>query len=118
VQDLVHSAAYQTGDVSDRRRVHRALADATDAVADPDRAHLAFASSRGGEATPLMLATAQRLRPLNLRLARRTYLDAFSAAQFAARLNEGADTVEVARTICPRSQSGCFSIRRLPIGPP
>ena len=193
---LVRSAAYQAGDAADRRRAHRALADATDARADPDRrawhraratvgpdeqvaaeleqsagraqaraglaaaaafltrateltplpaartrralsaafanvqagafeatrtliniacdgpvgelqraqidlvrAQLAFASSRGGEATLLMLTAAQRLQPLNLQLARQTYLDAFSAAQFAARLNEGAGTAEVARAV-------------------
>ena len=60
-------------------------------------AQLAFASSRGNEATLLMLAAAQRLQPLNLQLARQTYLDAFSAAQFAARLNDGVGAAEVAR---------------------
>ena len=202
---LVRSAAYQAGDATDRRRVHRALADATDADADPDRrawhraraapapdeevaaeleqsasraqaraglaasaafltrateltpepgtrtrralsaafanvqagafeatrtlitiaregpldemqraqtdlvrAQLAFASSRGREATLLMLAAAQQLQPLNLQLARQTYLDAFSAAQFAARLNEGVGTAEVARAVrsAPRPPDG------------
>jgi DNA-binding CsgD family transcriptional regulator len=60
-------------------------------------AQMAFASSRGNEATLLLLAAAQRLQPLNLQLTRQTYLDAFSAAQFAARLNEGVGTAEVAR---------------------
>ncbi len=191
---LVRSAAYRAADAADRRRVHRALADATDALTDPDRrawhraratsgpdeeaaveleqsagraqaraglaaaaafltrateltphpeartrralaaafanvqagafestrtlltiardgpvdelqraqidlvrAQMAFASSRGSEATLLLLAAAQRLQPLNLQLARQTYLDAFSAAQFAARLSEGVGTAEVAR---------------------
>jgi len=191
---LVRSAAYRAADAADRRRVHRALADATDALTDPDRrawhharatsgpdeevaaeleqsagraqaraglaaaaafltrateltplpeartrralaaafanvqagafegtrtlltiardgpvdelqraqidlvrAQMAFASSRGNEATLLLLAAAQRLRPLNLQLTRQTYLDAFSAAQFAARLDEGVGTAEVAR---------------------
>jgi len=191
---LVRSAAYQAADAADRRRVHRALADATDAQADPDRrawhraraisgqdeevaaelersagraqgraglaaaaafltrateltplpeartrralaaafanvqagdfestrtlltiardgpvdelqraqidlvrAQMAFAASRGNEATLLLLAAAQRLQPLNLQLTRQTYLDAFSAAQFAARLSEGVGTAEVAR---------------------
>jgi DNA-binding CsgD family transcriptional regulator/tetratricopeptide (TPR) repeat protein len=34
---LVRSAAYRSGSADDRRRVHRALADATDAETDPDR---------------------------------------------------------------------------------
>lgn len=34
---LVRSAAYRAADLADRRAVHRALADATDAVTDPDR---------------------------------------------------------------------------------
>jgi DNA-binding CsgD family transcriptional regulator len=196
VHPLVRSAAYQASDAADRRRVHHALADATDADADPDRrawhraratpapdeevaaeleqsasraqaraglaasaafltrateltpdpgtrtrralsaafanvqagafeatrtlitiaregsldemqraqidlvrAQLAFASSRGREATLLMLAAAQQLQPLNLQLARQTYLDAFSAAQFAARLNGGVGTAEVALAV-------------------
>jgi DNA-binding CsgD family transcriptional regulator len=191
---LVRSAAYRAAATHDRYRVHRALANATDAEADPDRrawhraratpgpdeevaaeleasagraqsrgglaaaaafltrateltpdptrrvrrardaafanvqagafdiartlltiarggpvdelqraqidlvgAQLAFASSRGNEATPLLLAAARRLEPLNLELARQTYLDAFSAAQFAARLNAGVGVAEVAR---------------------
>jgi DNA-binding CsgD family transcriptional regulator len=60
-------------------------------------AQMAFASSRGNDATLLLLAAAQRLQPLDLRLTRQTYLDAFSAAQFAARLNDGVGTAEVAR---------------------
>jgi DNA-binding CsgD family transcriptional regulator len=62
-------------------------------------AQLAFAASRGSEATPLLLAAARRLEPLDLELARQTYLDAFSAAQFAARLNNGASVAEVARAV-------------------
>ena len=193
---LVRSAAYRAADAADRRRVHRVLAEATDAQTDPDRrawhraratsgpdeevaaelersagraqargglaaaaafltrateltplpaartrralaaafasvqagafdgtrtlltiahdgpvdelqraqtdlisAQLAFASSRGNEATLLLLAAAQRLQPLNPGLARQTYLDAFSAAQFAARLSEGVGTAEVARAV-------------------
>ena len=60
-------------------------------------AQMAFASSRGNEATLLLLAAAQRLQPLDLQLTRQTYLDAFSAAQFAARLNDGVGVAEVAR---------------------
>jgi DNA-binding CsgD family transcriptional regulator len=61
------------------------------------RAQLAFASSRGTEATPLLLAAAGRLESLNVGLARETYLDAFSAALFGARLNERVTVSDVAR---------------------
>jgi DNA-binding CsgD family transcriptional regulator len=68
------------------------------------RAHLAFASSRGNEATPLLLAAARRLEPLDLKLARETYLDAFSAALFGARLNTlvGVQDVAEAARAAPR----------------
>ena len=46
---------------------------------------------------PLLLAAAQRLEPLNIELARETYLDAFSAALFGARLNGSVGVPEVAQ---------------------
>src|SRR4029450_6523825 len=61
------------------------------------RAQLAFASSRGTEATTLLLAAAQRLEPLDINLARETYLDAFSAALFGARLNDTVGVPEIAQ---------------------
>jgi DNA-binding CsgD family transcriptional regulator len=61
------------------------------------RAQLAFASSRGTEATTLLLAAAHRLEPLDINLARETYLDAFSAALFGARLNDTVGVPEIAR---------------------
>jgi DNA-binding CsgD family transcriptional regulator len=70
------------------------------------RAQMAFASSRGTEATPLLLAAARRLEPLDLSLARETYVDAFSAALFGARLNGSIGLREVAqaaRAAPPRS---------------
>ena len=60
------------------------------------RAQLAFASSRGTEAPPLLLAAARRLEALDVGLARETYLDAFSAAQFGARLNAEIGIAEIA----------------------
>ena len=48
------------------------------------RAQLAFVSSRGNDATPLLLSAARRLEQLDTELARETYLDAFSAALFGA----------------------------------
>ncbi|MFF5297458.1 ATP-binding protein [Paractinoplanes globisporus] len=59
-------------------------------------AQLAFASSRGTEAPPLLLEAARRLEPFDGRLARETYLDAFTAALFGARLNEGVGLTEIA----------------------
>jgi DNA-binding CsgD family transcriptional regulator len=63
------------------------------------RAQVAFASSRGNEAPPLLLAAAKRLEPLDTELARDTYLDALSAAMFAGRLAGTADLVEVAEAV-------------------
>ncbi|SHH50456.1 AAA family ATPase [Streptomyces sp. 3214.6] len=59
-------------------------------------AQIAFASSRGAEALPLLLAAAQRLVPLDVGLARETFLDTVSAAMFAGRLAVGATVREVA----------------------
>jgi DNA-binding CsgD family transcriptional regulator len=60
------------------------------------QAQLAFVSSRGTDATPLLLAAARRLEPLDVGLARETYVDAFSAALFGARLNGSVGIPEVA----------------------
>ncbi|KUN74197.1 LuxR family transcriptional regulator [Streptomyces canus] len=59
-------------------------------------AQIAFADSRGAEALPLLLAAAQRLVPLDVGLARETFLDTVSAAMFAGRLAVGATVREVA----------------------
>ena len=68
------------------------------------RAQLAFASNRGTDATPLLLAAARRLESLDISLARETYVDAFSAALFGARLNERVGVPEVAQAarVAPR----------------
>jgi DNA-binding CsgD family transcriptional regulator len=61
------------------------------------RGQIAFASSRGSDAPPLLLAAAKRLERLDARLARETYLDALSAAMFAGRLaSPGGTVLEVA----------------------
>lgn len=69
------------------------------------RAQIAFASSRGSQAPPLLLAAAKRLESLDIELARDTYLDAFSAVMFAGRLAGTADPVLVAEAV-PRAPIG------------
>jgi DNA-binding CsgD family transcriptional regulator len=59
-------------------------------------AQLAGASRRGNESTTLLLAAARRLEPLDARLARDAYLDAFSTALFGARLNDAVGVRDVA----------------------
>jgi DNA-binding CsgD family transcriptional regulator/tetratricopeptide (TPR) repeat protein len=60
------------------------------------RAEIAFAVNRGSDAAPLLLSAAKRLEPLDVTLARDTYLEAFSAAMFAGRLSTGVGVREVA----------------------
>src|SRR5689334_6269779 len=60
------------------------------------RAQLAFISSRGTDAIPLLLAAAHRLEHLDIAVALETYVDAFSAALFGARLNGPIGLREVA----------------------
>ena len=63
------------------------------------RAQITFAVNRGRDAPPLLLTAAKRLEPLDARLARETYLDAFSAALFAGRLAHGVGVREVAEAV-------------------
>jgi DNA-binding CsgD family transcriptional regulator len=59
-------------------------------------AQIAFASRRGRDAPPLLLAAAKRLDALDATMARETYLEAIASAMFAGRLGTGADEREVA----------------------
>ena len=49
------------------------------------RAETAFASRHGSDAPPLLLKAAKRFEALDLRLARETYRDAFTAARVRRR---------------------------------
>ena len=61
------------------------------------RGQMAFASSHGADASRLLLHTARQLEPLDVRLARETYLDALAAAIYVGRLAGGVGLPEVAR---------------------
>ena len=62
-------------------------------------AQITFAMTRGRDAPPMLLGAAKRLEPLDPRLAREAYLDAFAAALSADRLARGGDPREVAAAV-------------------
>src|SRR3954453_1735469 len=60
------------------------------------RAQIAFVVNRGRDAPPMLLAAAQRLEPLDVALARETYLDALWAAIIVGPLANSGGVAEVA----------------------
>lgn len=74
------------------------LSDIQQASADLMRAQLAFVTSRGTDAPPLLLKAARKLEFIDPWLSRATYLDGISAAIFTGRLaSPGSGVLEVAR---------------------
>ncbi|MEU4291735.1 AAA family ATPase [Kribbella sp. NPDC026596] len=73
------------------------LSDLQHARIDVLRAQIGFASSRGNEALPLLLAAARQLEPLDADLALDSYVDALTAALFAGRLASGPGPQDVAQ---------------------
>jgi tetratricopeptide (TPR) repeat protein len=71
--------------------------DVQGARADLLRGQIAFASGPGSDAPLLLLKAARRLEPLDLDLARETYLDAWLAALYAGHLAVGGDLEEISR---------------------
>jgi DNA-binding CsgD family transcriptional regulator len=68
------------------------------------RAQIAFAVSRASDAPPLLLKAAKELEPLDVGLARETYLETLWAAMFVGRLASGAglrEAAEAARAAPP-----------------
>ena len=65
------------------------------------RAQIAFASSHGRDAPPLMLSAARQLETLDVGLARETYLEAFTAALFVGRLSPAVGDVARAARMAP-----------------
>jgi DNA-binding CsgD family transcriptional regulator len=60
------------------------------------RGQIAFASSRGSDAPPLLLKAARRFEPLDVGLARQTHLEAIATAMYAGRFLTGAVLREAA----------------------
>jgi DNA-binding CsgD family transcriptional regulator len=69
------------------------------ARADLLRGRIAFVSNLGSDAPSLLLKAARRLEPLDLDLARETYLTAWSAASIAGHLAGAGDVLEVSRAV-------------------
>ena len=61
------------------------------------RGHVAFASDMGSDAPALLLEAAKRLEPLDIDLARETYLNAWRAASLAGRQAGASDMTQVSR---------------------
>src|SRR5690606_21989521 len=94
-------ASYEAG-VPDEAHALLAIAesgpldDLQRARVDRLHAQVEFARTRGPQASPLLLESANRLVPLNVGLARETYLEAFAAALFTGRFDEGRGLRKVA----------------------
>jgi AAA ATPase-like protein len=71
------------------------------ARADLLRVQIAFASGHGRDVPPLMLSAARRLESLDVKLARQTYLEAFTAALFVGRLSPAVGDVARAARMAP-----------------
>ena len=76
---------------------HRSLGDLQRARCEVLRAHVAFASNRGGDAVFLLLDAAQRVESLAPELACDTYQGALQASLFVGRLAPDPGLAEVAR---------------------
>jgi DNA-binding CsgD family transcriptional regulator len=77
------------------------LDELSSARVDLLRAQVVFASRHGRDAPPLMLSAARRLEPLDVGLARETYLEAFTAALFVGRLSPAVGDVASAARMAP-----------------
>jgi DNA-binding CsgD family transcriptional regulator/tetratricopeptide (TPR) repeat protein len=77
----------------------RPLDELQSARVDLLRGQIAFASSRATDASPLLVKAAERLKPVNLDLARETYLYAWMAAALAGHLGAADDLLEISRAI-------------------
>ena len=77
------------------------------------RAEIVFAQHRGGDAPLLLLRAAKKLEPLDVRLARDTYLDAWGAALFAGHLaGAGGGLLDVSRAAATAPDPGELALPR------
>jgi DNA-binding CsgD family transcriptional regulator len=95
-------ASLNAGDLATAKRLLSltsagSLEDLQDARLGVVRAQVAFAESRGSDAPPLLLQAAKTLEGLDPKLARETYLEAWSAALFAGRLAKDVDLLAISR---------------------
>jgi DNA-binding CsgD family transcriptional regulator len=70
---------------------------------------IAFASSRGSDAAPLLLEAAKQIESFDAVLARETYAEAFAAAMYAGRLAKHVGVVEVAQVARTAKRAGASS---------
>ncbi|MBB5782095.1 ATP-binding protein [Nonomuraea jabiensis] len=82
------------------------LEDLQRARANLLRAQARYWQTRGSEGPLLLLGAAQALEPLDPGLARKTYLDAWSAALFAGAMTRGTSMAEISSKAlaCPRPE--------------
>ena len=98
-QFKVHAGAFDDASALLATARAAALDDAARARADLVRAGISFATDRGADALPLLLAAAERLQPHDAGLARDAYVDALRAALFAGRLAAGPGVEQVAEAV-------------------
>jgi DNA-binding CsgD family transcriptional regulator len=72
------------------------LDELQEARVDRLHAQIAFVLRRGNDAPPLLLRAARRLAPLDVQMARETFLEAIEAATYAGRLGSGRGLREAA----------------------
>jgi DNA-binding CsgD family transcriptional regulator/tetratricopeptide (TPR) repeat protein len=77
----------------------RPLDELQSARAELLRGQIVFASSRATDASPLLVKAAERLKSVNLDLARETYLYAWMAAALAGHLGAAGDLLEISRAV-------------------
>jgi DNA-binding CsgD family transcriptional regulator len=98
-QAMLHAGAFESAQERLAAARARPLDEVGRARVELLLGRIAWAVDHGSVAPPLLLSAAKRIEPLDLTLARETYLDAFVAATTADRLTTGGDALEVATAV-------------------